>query len=166
MISEAILALLILGSNADSAQGQKEHLLAQGTPVFLRLTEAVKARALKTGAIVSVQVGAPIVAGGCEVLPSGAPAEMLVVHANAAGLAGQPDRLELRAYRARDIGGTWIPLEGEYSIQGEDRMLESVGAAATVSCLFLFMKGDPVVIAPGSGWTAFVAQDLTYKACR
>ncbi len=162
MTSELLSALLLLKANFGDVQGR---VLAQGTPVFLRLTENIRARAMKTGSTVNVQVGAPVRVGSCDVVPAGAPAEMLVIQSNSATIAGQPDRLKLRAMQAKDVTGAWIPLEGEYSLEGDDRMLESVGAAATVSCLFLFMKGDPVVIAAGSGWTAFVGKDLPYEPC-
>lgn len=165
----ALLATLLAGDEAATAgpSGETSEIrIRAGTPVSLRLVDRVTARALKPGSTIQVQIAVPLIVGSCDVLPQGAPAEMLVIQSRPASLAGAPDRLVLRALRAMDKDGRWVSLEGEYSISGEDRSLESVGGAATVSCVFLAMRGDPVVLAAGSGWIAFVGSDQHYLRCR
>lgn len=137
-----------------------------GTPIYLRLSEELRTRSVRPGVTVNATVSVPLTIDGCVVIPKGAPAEILVSESRAASVGGQPDRLALRAYRVRDRLGNWIPLDGEYAMSGEDRNLESLGAAATVSCLFLTMKGDPVVLGAGTGWVAFISAQQSYSACK
>ncbi|MEY4004244.1 MAG: hypothetical protein RLZZ221_340, partial [Verrucomicrobiota bacterium] len=95
------------------------------------------------------------------IIPDGAPATFEVTRSTTGMFLGQPDRLSLRADHTVAINGERVLLRGDFILDGQDRMVESLASYQVICCFFFLVPGDRVVLAAGTGWTATVAKDFS-----
>jgi hypothetical protein len=90
----------------------------------------------------------------CLVFRAGAPVIAIVTHARDSRVVGSPSLVELEIQSTVAADGTSIPLSGSIRAEGEDREMESIGAAAGVCCLGIFIPGGRQSIGKGVGTVA------------
>ena len=142
------------------------HKLRAGTAVTLVLAQELRTRQVKTGMRVACRAAQTVMADSCVGIPAGSPAVAEVVEARNAGMLGRPDKLVLSAISVTAANGLQIPLRGTFSLEGEDKMIESLASSQVISCLFFLVPGDRVVLGEGTGWTAQVGWEFPFSGCQ
>lgn len=118
---------------------------------------------LKVGASVELKVSYDLRWDGCLVFRSGAPVAAVVTEVHGPGVVGKPSLIVLDIHNAVAADGTIVPLSGSIRAEGEDRTMESVGAAAGICCLGLFLPGGHQSIGKGIGTVALTTAEVNVK---
>jgi hypothetical protein len=152
-------------------------VLAQGTPVVLRLGETIGSNTHERGAKFVLEVLEPVIAEGVIAIPAGSQAEGEVTHAAKSGVFGKPGELTL-ASRVAVVGDRRIPLRG-LTLAAVARSRQPAASAARTTADLLsdltflrttansvygalfgaFIQGDRIVVPAGTELVAHVASN-------
>jgi len=150
-------------------------LVQSGTPSVLEVTLpkrfAVPVRMdieltpsnLEQGTTVELRVAHDLRWRGCLVFRADAPVTAIVSEVHGPGMVGKPSLIVLDVQRALAADSTLVPLSGSIRAEGDDFTMESIGAAAGVCCLALFVPGGRQRIGKGAGTLAVTTTEARIR---
>ena len=143
-----------------------EALLEAGTPIHLRLVQAVTSKKAKAGDRVAFQVLDNVTVGGLVVIPRRAIAWGTISQAQPSRMLGRGGKLAIELNSVAALTGEQIPLRGAQTDKGQP--VFDLWAALTVVFLPVvpFEKGEQAVIPKGTMVTAFVKARVTLDEAR
>lgn len=145
------------------AQGAPATILADGTPVKLRLLNRLDSHTAKNGDEIQFDVVNDVVVGGITVLRRFSPATGVVTDAQAARTMGREGKLFFTVNDITLRNGTRVPLRAFNRTKGENRtgeMLATMAQAPVAAApFFLLMHGTNATFYRGTEVTAFVDGD-------
>lgn len=153
------------------ASGKKGTCVPALTPIEIAVRSHLGSKLSKTGDVFPIQLAAPIMIDGKEVLPAGSGGMGEVVHAKKSGGGGAGGELVLAA-RYLDVGGRHLKLRSmKLGGLGKDATgtvnAINVGAAASVpavAVIGLFITGKSMDVPEGTVATAKTAEDFWVPA--
>ena len=146
------LALALL-SVAGVAFAQELAALPPGTPLQVKLSEALSSNGSKTGQVFAFTMATPVTVEGRVVVEAGAKGKGTVVLAGHAGGSGHEGDLKLRFNSVSAAGGGMLPLAADFTTEGHKRK-----TAALLSGFIPFVgmgapyliRGDDIEIKAGT----------------
>ncbi|PCD02247.1 hypothetical protein COC42_12395 [Sphingomonas spermidinifaciens] len=143
--------------------GQVDNVLRSGTPVPLRMMEALttKGKKLKTGQRFNLEVAEAVSVNGHVVIPGGSPAVGEVTEVRNKGMWGKSGRINARVLYVR-ANGRQIRLTGQLDDKGVTGTAGVVGAVALVPVAGFFMTGTSATIPLGAPVNGFVDEDIAF----
>jgi len=118
---------------------------------------------LEIGAPVSVIISHDLRWNDCLVFREGTPVSAFISEARGPGVVGRPSLIVLEIKSTVAADGTVVPLSGLIRAEGEDRMMESIAAAAGVCCLGIFIPGGHQSIGKGVGTVALTTTEIEIR---
>jgi len=92
-----------------------------------------------------------------------APVTAIVCELHGPGVVGRPSLIVLDVQGALAADSTLVPLSGSIRAEGEDLTMESIGAAAGVCCLAIFVPGGRQEIGKGVGTLAVTTTEVMIR---
>jgi len=92
-----------------------------------------------------------------------APVTAIVCELHGPGVVGRPSLIVLDVQGALAADSTLVPLSGSIRAEGEDLTMESIGAAAGVCCLAIFVPGGRQEIGKGVGTLAVTTTEVRIR---
>lgn len=153
--------VLLLGLLAQSLPlPAQDMVLPDRFAVPVRLNRQLDPSRCETGTAVELEISHDVRWHGCLVFREGAPVLAVISEARGPGVVGRPSLLVLHVQRTTAADGTSVPLSGTIRAEGEDRTMESIGAAAGVCCLGIFLPGGRQMIGKGVGTVALTTTEV------
>jgi hypothetical protein len=157
LVWRAIVAWLYLQGGA--APGA-EIILPKGFVVPVRMDRQLDSSHAQVGMTVDLRVSHDLRWQGCLVFRCDAPVSAIVSEVHGPGIVGRPSLIVLDIQSTAAADGTVIALSGTIRAEGEDRTMESIGAAAGVCCLGVFIPGGRQAIGKGVGTLALTTTEV------
>lgn len=143
----ALLTALVISLCLQSAAAQEtspsKKVLAEGTPVHLKLAERLNSRAAKQGDAVELTLAEDLKVGDSIVVKAGARALGTVVHTRKPDFWGEAGELNIRVI-AMKAGSVKVPLRG---------------AMGDTGVRYVIIRGSQAILQPGTLVIAFVDKD-------
>jgi len=139
------------------AIAQQQVRVPAGTQVLLRTTETLAPETLHVGDTVHLSVVSDVKVQGRVVIEAGAPALGEITESKKQNFIGIAGKLGLAVRSVEAVDGTTIALHGSKLVEGEDKMVISIGLALVCCILFGLMKGGEASLASGTQIQATVA---------
>lgn len=156
----AIVFVVISGLGlTDAAVAEVTLKVRDRIPVVMTISERIPVASLRIGDVVLARVRRPVSIDDLVVVESGAPAILKVEAVRKRGILGQPAKVTLVASHVEIQNQQQVRLSGEWTLEGEDLMIEAVSGGAAICCLGFFLPGGEVVLPKGGGFSAFVDGD-------
>jgi hypothetical protein len=139
-----------------------ENVLRAGTPVALKVSEALttKGKKLRVGQRFQMETAEALSLNGSVVIPAGSPAVGEVTDVRNKGMWGKSGRINARVLFVR-VNGRQIRLTGLVDDKGTAGTAGVVGAAAFMPVAGFFLTGTSAQIPLGAPVNAFLDEDLT-----
>jgi hypothetical protein len=118
---------------------------------------------LEAGAIIELRISHDLQWQGCLVFREGAPVTATIGDVHGADIIGKPSFIVLDVQSAVAADGSVVPLSGSIRAEGEDLTMESIGAAAKVCCLAIFIPGGHRSVGRGVGTVALTAAEMKIR---
>jgi hypothetical protein len=118
---------------------------------------------LAVGTQVEVKVSYDLRWQGCLVFREGTPVTATISEVHGPDVVGKPSLIVLDILSTVAVDGTIVPLSGSIRAEGEDRMMESIGAAIGVCCLGIFLPGGRQSIGKGVGTVALTTAEVEIR---
>ncbi|NBB17719.1 hypothetical protein GVN21_20350, partial [Caulobacter sp. SLTY] len=129
----------------------------KNTVVQITIAEQIGSNTNKVGDKFAIVLAEPVMVNGQVIIPAGTKGVGEIVHVAPSGLGGRSGELLLAA-RYLELGDVRIPLKAfQFAARGRDTTAGSLWALGLV-------KGGQVIVPPGTGGTAKLAQDFTPPA--
>lgn len=143
--------------------GQIDNVLRSGTPVPLKMAEALttKGKKLKVGQRFNLEVAESVLVNGHVVIPAGSSAIGEITEVRNKGMWGKSGRINARVLYVR-ANGRQIRLSGALDDKGVTGTAGVVGAVAFVPVAGFFMTGTSAQIPLGAPVGAFVDEDIAF----
>jgi type IV secretory pathway protease TraF len=156
----AIVFVVISGLGlTDAAVAEVTLKVRDRIPVVMTISERIPVASLRIGDVILARVRRPVSIDDLVVVESGAPAILKVEAVRKRGILGQPAKVTLVASHVEIQNQQQVRLSGEWTLEGEDLMIEAVSGGAAICCLGFFLPGGEVVLPKGGGFSAFVDGD-------
>lgn len=165
----AAIALVAMGMQAGLATAE-ELVLAESTPVRLKLSRTMSSADAQLGETVDFEVLDEVRVNDIVVIPQGATAIGSVTEAKPRGRLGKGGKLNITLDHVRLVNGQKVPLRALSSGKGGGSTGMKVGIAAGVlvapilAPAALFLKGKDIVYTRGTEVTAYVNADVKIDA--
>ena len=131
-----------------------------GTPLEIKLTQAISTKTNAEGDPFAFELNAPLIVDGVQVLPAGLKGEGKILYLKRPGLAGRPAELTLTA-RSLALGGQTIALRGfALGVEGKDRTADAVVVMVAVGLPAFLIRGGHIEIPEGTIGTVKLNADL------
>jgi len=134
--------------------------LPAGTEVHLQMVDDVASNTHKRGDHFNLTVVDPVIVGGREWIPAGAPAVGEVIEAHKSSGGGSPGRLILAA-RFVIANNSKIALRSFTAGAGQDRSRESMAVGTVIGPFGFFVTGKNMIVPKGTHVIAKVATDAS-----
>jgi len=142
------------------ANGSQKVRLSSGTPVIVKITEAINSGDATEGSSISFSVVQDVKVNDAVVIKAGSMGQAQITALEEAGRIGQSGKITITDFSVRAVDGSFIPLRGTITNKAADKMVTS-GVLAWVICpLFLLMKGKEATIPAGLEKTTYTASDV------
>ncbi len=157
-----LLSLLIwFGSGIPGTSDDAEKVrIPKRFPVPVRSTMRIDTGTVHSGDTLYFAIAQDLRQGECVLFREGTPVKAMVTEARQPGVLGRPSLLIIEILGTNASDGTRVGLAGSIRAEGEDRTMESVGSAAGVCCLGLFIPGGKKAAGKGIGTLALTQQDI------
>lgn len=178
LIAFGLLAAILVTTNFNHAVSQTQQqatatnkpesssLLAEDTPVRLRIAQTISSGTAKLNDKVDFEVVEDIKVGNLVVIPQGGTAIGTVTEARTKKSFGRSGKLNINIDYVRLANGDKVPLRAVKGGSGGSRTGAMTGAVVATAIvffpaapLFFFIKGKNIIIPKGTEITAFVAAD-------
>jgi len=161
-------------ATVESADAAPSITIPKLTPISIEVLQPLGSKLSKTGDMFPIQLAAPILVDGVEVVPAGTPGMGEVIHAKKGGGLGAAGELVLTA-RYLEFDGRRLPLRSMHLVDvgttGESRVNTvnaiAVGSATTIPALSIigfFIDGGQANVTQGALADAKTAQDFAVDA--
>jgi hypothetical protein len=155
---------IAMGQSPPPAAGLSDAVvLKEGTDVKLKFVDAISSKTASIDDPVTLALDEDLKVGDIVVAKAGAQALATVSNVKKAGMMGKPGELNIRLEYLK-AGDTKVHLRGTKGREGDSK----VGTAVALTVLFgpvgLIKHGKNIDIAPGTPFTAYVADDAAFAA--
>lgn len=131
------------------------------TPLIIRATETISTRDIVSGSIVSFAVVSDVKdKNGNVLIKAGAPVTAQISFSKKKSFVGISGDLTVSDFHVTAVDGTYVPLVGNVSQKGEDKIVLSVVLSVLICPFFLFMKGEDAQLPAGTTKPAYTATDV------
>lgn len=162
----AFLIVQPIAPASAQAAPNEQHMLLDGTPIKLRLSQTVSSASAKAGDEIPFEVMDDIQVDGITVLKKGATAIATVTEAEAKRSMGRAGKLNMTISYARLVDGEKVSLRAVSNNTGGGHTGAMAGAMVATSLIvwpaapfFLLMKGKDITIPQGTEISAFIDGD-------
>lgn len=131
------------------------------TPLVIRATETISTQDIVSGSVVNFAVVSDVKdKNGNVLIKAGAPVTAQISFSKKRGFIGIAGDLTVSDFHVTAVDGTYVPLVGNVSQKGEDKIVLSVVLSVLVCPFFLFMKGEDAKLPAGTTKPAYTATDV------
>lgn len=134
--------------------------LPAGTPIVLRNMEAIDSSNIANGSSVMFTVVNDVIVDDKVVIKAGSVVNAQVTYAKKKNYAGVAGEITVSDFAVKAVDGTYIPLRATLNAKGEEKMGLSIGLGLFICVLFLLMKGDEAVIPSGTTKSVYTMMDV------
>lgn len=139
---------------------EKKIQIPAGTRILLRTLQTITPKEFKVGDRVNLAVASDVIINGNVVIKAGAEATGEVTVSKERGIAGQADKITISLKSVKAVDGTFVPLSGTKSVEGEEKMVMAIILA--LLCLpLVLIKGGEASIPEGTQIDTLVAAQTT-----
>lgn len=157
---EILVAAFLVQSGNPAVQ---EITLPKRFAVPVRMDQKLTPSSLQPGSSVELRVTHDLRWQDCLVFREDAPVTAIVCELHGPGVVGRPSLIVLDVQGALAADSTLVPLSGSIRAEGEDLTMESIGAAAGVCCLAIFVPGGRQEIGKGVGTLAVTTTEVRIR---
>lgn len=131
------------------------------TPLVIRATENISTRDIVSGSVVNFAVVSDVKdKNGRVLIKAGAPVTAQITFAKKRSFVGIAGDLTVSDFHVTAVDGTYVPLVGNVSQKGDDKIVLTVVLSVLICPFFLFMKGEDARIPVGTTKPAYTATDV------
>lgn len=144
----AVFTLVVMFGSflASGIVAAEQYTVPSGTLVSVKTTSEISPENVAVGDKVDLVVVDNVIINGKVIIKAGAPATAEVTMVQKKGIVGAAAKIGITLLNAKAVNGGLVPLSGTKTIQGKDRVGESVVFTILCCLLFLFMPGEDAVI--------------------
>ncbi len=135
-----------------------ELILADNTPVKLKLKEEISSKKVKQAQVIALEVAEAVVVQGVTVIEKGANAKGCVAEVKRARMMGKKGKLSIALTEVQLVSGEVISIHGGDSKEGGTAAVR-MALSSIVAPFFLLMAGKDAKYPVGTELTAFVDGD-------
>ncbi len=146
------------------AFAQSNVMVPAGTTVIVTTNAVIDPETVNMGDEVEFSVTSDVVVDGRVVIRAGARASGEVTVAKKRNYVGIPAKIGISVRSVQAVDGTTVMLSGSKVVEGQDKMVTSIGLSLICCILFAGMKGGDASIPAGTSITATVAVTTSVTA--
>lgn len=150
LVSIKALVLMTLVTGVAQVQAATTVQVPPGTAIMLTTAATLKADDLNVGDRVAFTVMQDVVVNGKVVIKAGATAFGEVVSSKKNNFLGIPGAIGVSLRTVTTADGKSVPISASKHVEGDDKMIVSIGLSLVCCILFALMKGGEAVIPAGT----------------
>ena len=170
IVSTCLIALLVFFSMPVSTTGAANIQSKETLLEFLKNTDKIEARMDYPSMLLASNVKGSVVnfavvsdvkdKNGRVLIKAGAPVTAQITFAKKRSFVGIAGDLTVSDFHVTAVDGTYVPLVGNVSQKGDDKIVLTVVLSVLICPFFLFMKGEDARIPVGTTKPAYTATDV------
>ncbi|MBS6552375.1 MAG: hypothetical protein KH321_00320 [Clostridium sp.] len=131
------------------------------TPLVIRAVETISTKDIVSGSVVNFAVVSDVKdKNGNVLIRAGAPVSAQISFAKKRSFVGIAGDLTVSDFHVTAVDGTYVPLVGNVSQKGDDKVVLTVVLSVLICPFFLFMKGEDAKLPAGTTKPAYTATDV------
>lgn len=150
-----------LAMNYNNKPSQK---LDAMTPIVIKAVENISTKDIVNGSIINFAVLNDVkTKNGTLAIKANSPVTAQITFAKKKSFIGMAGDLTVSDFHTTTVDGTYVPLVGNLSQKGDDKIVLSVVLSVLICPLFLFLKGEDAKVTAGTTKPAYTASDVYFN---